>query len=112
MRRLHPTAPQRQGRHAPARAQPRDRRRRADDVGDGVPGADFVKADRVDRPAVHAGFGVGEPGEDRDRALAHRRRERRGRETGAQICPAHVSMPHMRVRGGCVLMLMRVFMCM
>ena len=36
-----------------------------------VPVGELVEMDLVDRPAVHPGLGLGERGEDRDRALAH-----------------------------------------
>ena len=51
---------------------------RADDVEDGVDGADFVEVDFVDGAAVGAGFGLGEIAEHGDGAVADRSGEGAG----------------------------------
>jgi len=47
---------------------------RADDIDDGVDGADFVEVDAVDRHVVNGGFRLGQPLEQMDRAFFPRLR--------------------------------------
>ena len=71
----------------PIGAEPLEREHRADDVDDRVEGADFVKVDLLDRHLVNRGFRLREPLEERLRAVAPRRRERRLVDQ-ARRCPA------------------------
>ena len=61
----------------PIGAEPLEREDAADDVDDRVERADFVQVDVVDRHLVDVRFDRREPAEQRDRAIARRRRQRR-----------------------------------
>ena len=67
MRGLHPAAAERNGADGPAgRADLADQPSRRDDIGDRIPGADFVERHVVRRSPMHPPLGLGELSEDAD----------------------------------------------
>ena len=78
MRRVHHAAADVQRRADDAvGADPLEREHGADDVDDRVEGADLVQVHLLDRHLMDGGLGLGQPLEQRLRAVAARRRQRR-----------------------------------
>ncbi len=88
---VHPAATDRQRRHAPARrAGGVDQPGGGHDVGDRIGGADLVERHLLGADAVNAALRLGEQGEDAGGVVAHRLRQRRACNAGADVAPRRV----------------------